>query len=103
MTRTVRKLNDTRYHLDNEVNACKQRIIALKSTNIELIRWLTLQNKSHNLDTQHHNRLNKQTIIRKEWDELKKWNSLFPKRQYSLPTHLIQKIRQEAPKISTIK
>ena len=100
MTRTVRKLNETRYHSDNEVNACTQIIFALESANAELIRQLTLQNKSHTLDTQHHGRYNKQTIIRKEWDELEKWKfSLFPKREYPLPTHLIQKIRQKTAKI----
>ena len=66
MTRTVRKFNETRYHSDNEVNACTQIIFALESANAELIRQLTLQNKSHTLDTQHRGRQNKQTIIRKE-------------------------------------
>lgn len=29
MTRTIRKPNDTRYHLNNEINVCKQKIITL--------------------------------------------------------------------------
>ena len=51
MTHTVKKLNETRYHSDNEVYACRQRIFALESANVELIRQPTLQNKSHTLDT----------------------------------------------------
>lgn len=91
---TIRKLNDIKYHLDNEVNSCSQRISALESVNVGLIRQLTFQDKSHTLDTQLHSRQNKQTIIRKEWNELEKWKfSLFPKREYPLSTHLIQKIR----------
>ena len=99
MARAIRKLNETKYHLDSTVTSCSQRITALESVNIELIRQLTIQDKSHVLDTRHHGRQNKQTIIRKKWNELEKWKfSFFPKREYPLPIHLIQKIRQDAAK-----
>ena len=37
MTRTVKKLNETRYHLDNMVEVCKQKIIALESAKAILL------------------------------------------------------------------
>ena len=37
MTRTIRKVNETRYHLDNMVEACKQKIIALESAKAILL------------------------------------------------------------------
>lgn len=55
MTRTIRKFNDTKYHLDNDVNAYRQEITALEITNIELFRQtIALQNKPRILDIKYH-------------------------------------------------
>lgn len=44
----VRKLNDTRYHLDCKIEARRQKIVALENANVELIRSnITLQNEYH--------------------------------------------------------
>ena len=46
MAQTIRKLNETRYHLDSILQACRQKILALETTKEELIRQnIILQNK----------------------------------------------------------
>ena len=54
MTHTVRKLNDTRHHLDRVNEKCKQKMIALESEDKELIgQNIKLPNKYHILLLDH--------------------------------------------------
>ena len=54
MTHTVRKLNDTRHHLDGVHEKCKQKMIALESEDKELIgQNIKLPNKYHILLLDH--------------------------------------------------
>lgn len=101
MTCTIRKFNDIRYYLNNEVEACRQKIFALETINVELYRkngMSLIIDKDNALDNQNHNSQNKQkSITGTKWDALEKWEfSLFPKREYPLPIYLILKIRQKA-------
>ena len=67
MTRTIRELNDTICHLDNEVNSCSERISALESTREELIRQnIILQNKYQNLLLDHQKTQNIQKNPKKD-------------------------------------
>ena len=76
MTCTIRKFNDIRYYLNNEVEACRQKIFALETINVELYRkngMSLIIDKDNALDNQNHNSQNKQkSIIGTKWDELEK-------------------------------
>lgn len=72
MTHTVRKLNDTRHHLDSVNEKCKQKMIALESEDKELIgQNIKLPNKYHILLLDHQKTQKQKQLLKQLFNHIR--------------------------------
>ena len=72
MTHTVRKLNDTRHHLDGVNEKCKQKMIALESEDKELIgQNIKLLNKYHILLLDHQKTQKQKQLLKQLFNHIR--------------------------------